>query len=116
MNLFTGYDIEKAENIRLSINHKIFGFKEQSIETTIPKFIAYSIQNDCVPYVGIVSIDKDNIGEADVLVIMHNGQLGYNHILRVSLPLESISSGKGIAIARLNAFIPSSNIKNLFKN
>ena len=113
MNLFTGCDIEKAEHIRLSIDHKIFGFAEQSIETTIPQFVAYSIQNDCVPYVGIVSVGEDD--KADVLVIMHNQQIGYNHVLRVSLPLECISSGEGTAVARLNAFVPSSNIKNLFK-
>lgn len=113
MNLFTDCDIEKAEHIRLSIDHKIFGFAAQSIETTIPQFVAYSIQNDCVPYVGIVSVGENE--KADMLVIMHNQHVGYNHVLRVSVPLECISSGEGTAVARLNAFVPSSNIKNLFK-
>lgn len=115
-NLFTDCDIEAAGNIRLSIRHKTFGLKEQPIETTIQKFVAYSMQSGCVPYVGIISIDEDNSGAADVLVIMRNEQLGYNHLLRASVPLDCISSGEGIATARLNAFIPSSNIKNLFKN
>lgn len=113
MNLFTDCDIEKAGRIRLSISHRIFGFAEQTIETTVPQFVAYSIQNDCVPYVGIVSVGEDD--KADVLVIMHNRQIGYNHVLRVSLPLECLSAGEGTAVARLNAFVPSSNIKNLFK-
>lgn len=116
VNLFTDYDIEKARNIGLSICFKTFGLKEQSIETTIPKFVAYCMQNGCVPYVGIVSIDNDSSGSADVLVIMHNQQLGYNHVLRVSVPLECILNGNGASSARLNAFVPSSNIKNLFKN
>ena len=115
MNLFTGYDIEKAADIRLSIRHKIFGLKEQPIETTIQKFVAYSMQSGCVPYVGIISVGKDDSRLADVLVIMHNRQLGYNHVLRVSVPLECISEGSGTSSARLNAFVPSSNIKNLFK-
>lgn len=116
VNLFTDYDIEKAENIRLSICLKTFGIKEQSVETTIPKFVAYCMQNGCAPFVGIVTMDKDNSGTADVLVIMHNQPIGYNHVLRVSLPLECILNGDGISSARLNAFVPSSNIKNLFKN
>ncbi len=115
INLFTDYDIEKARDIRLNIRHQIFGLKEQLIETTVQQFVAYSMLNGCMPFVGTVSIDE-NTGEADVLVIMHNAQLGYNHVLRVSVPLESISTGNGTATARLNAFVPTSNIKNLFKN
>lgn len=115
-NLFTDCDIEAAGNIRLSIRHKTFGLKEQPIETTIQKFVAYSMLNGCVPYVGVISVDEDNSGVADMLVIMRNERIGYNHLLRVSVPLDCISSGEGVATARLNAFIPSSNIKNLFKN
>lgn len=116
LNLFTDSDIEEAGNVRLSICHKIFGLKEQTVETSIRNFVAYSMQNGCKPFVGIVSVDGDNARLADVLVIMHNEQLGYNHVLRVSLPLECISDGSGTSSARLNAFVPSSNIKNLFKN
>jgi len=116
VNMFTDYDIEKAGNIQLCIRHKIFGLKEQQIETTIQKFVAYSMQNGCVPYVGIVSVDQSNSGLADVLVIMHNRQLGYNHVLRAEVPLDCISTGEGTCHARLNAFIPSSNIKNLFND
>jgi len=115
-NMFTDYDVEKAREIKLSICHKIFGLKEQQIETTVQKFVAYSMQNGCVPYVGIVSVDKDNSGFANVLVIMHNSQLGYNHVLRATVPLDCISNGDGTCHARLNAFIPSSNIKNLFND
>lgn len=115
-NMFTDYDIEKASEIKLSICHKIFGLKEQQIDTTVQKFVAYSLQNGCVPYVGIVSVDKDNSGLADVLVIMHNHQLGYNHVLRATVPLDCISTGDGTCYARLNAFVPSSNIKNLFND
>lgn len=115
-NLFTDYDIEKAGDIGLSIQHQVFGIKEQPIETTVRKFVAYSIQNGCEPFVGILSVDNDSSGSADVLVIMHNRHIGYNHILRVSVPLDCISSGKGTSYARLNAFVPYSNIKNLFKN
>lgn len=116
MNLFTGYDIPRARDIALSISHKTFGFKTQPIETTVQKFVAYSMQGGCMPYVGILSVDSEGTGLADILVIMHNRHAGYNHVLRVSLPLDCIATGRGTASARLNAFVPSSNIKNLFKN
>lgn len=116
VNLFTDYDIEQAENLHLSIRHKTFGLNEQVIETTIPAFVAYCMQKGCVPFAGVISVGNDNSGLVDILVIMHNRPLGYNHVLRASVPLTCLSTGEGIAHGRLNAFIPSSNIKNLFKN
>lgn len=116
MNLFTGYDIPGARDIALSIDHKTFGLKTQPIETTVQKFVAYAMQGGCVPYVGILTVDSEGSGLADILVIMHNRYAGYNHVLRVSLPLDCIGTGRGTASARLNAFVPSSNIKDLFKN
>lgn len=116
MNLFTGCDIPQAATIGLDIRHKTFGLGEQPIQTTVGKFVAYSISSGCVPYVGIISLDKEEAGSADILVIMRNARLGYNHVLRVSLPLACMADGRGTATARLNAFVPSSNILNLFKN
>lgn len=114
-NLFTGYDIEKADGIKLEIRLIKFGFEEEIIETTIPKFVAYCKCNGCEPFVGIVSVDENEPVTADVLVMMRNWEVGYNHLLRVSLPLACIASGKGTSTARMNAFIPASNVKNLFK-
>lgn len=116
INLFTDYDIGQAANIRLNISHKTFGINEQAIETTIRDFVAYAMQNGCMPFVGTVSIDENASGMADVLVVMHNEQAGYNHILRATVPLDCVATGSGTATARLNAFVPSSNIKNLFRN
>ncbi len=113
-NLFTDYDIEASKNIALAISQQIYGLKEQKIDTTVGQFVAYCMQNGCTPYVGIIDLDCN--GRADLLVIMRNWEIGYNHVLRVSMPVESISAGCGKATARLNAFVPSSNIKNLFND
>lgn len=112
-NLFTDYDIETADSIRLDITHKTFGLAEQKIETTVRQFVAYAIQSGCRPYVGIISSDEL---KSDLLVMFHNRHLSYNHVLRASVPNESIIYGSGCVTARLNAFVPSSNIKNLFKD
>ena len=113
-NLFTDYDIEASKNIALAISQQIYGLNEQRIDTTIGQFVAYCMQNGCTPYVGIIDLDCN--GRADLLVIMRNWEIGYNHVLRVALPVESISTGCGKATARLNAFVPSSNVKNLFND
>ena len=116
INLFSGLDVSKADKIGLRINHVMFGFSKQLIETTVPQFVAYCMSNGCKPYVGIVSLDCDGKGTADVLVIMRNWRIGYNHVLRLKIPVESISTGTGIAEARLNAFVPTANVENLYKN
>lgn len=115
-NIFTGCDIPQAAAISFSINHKIFGLREQTIETTLQKFVAYALREGCTPYVGVISLGTGTSPVADVLVIMHNRHAGYNHVLRASVPLNALTAGAGKVTARLNAFVPSSNIKNLFKN
>ena len=116
INLFSGVDIPKADKIQLYINHVMFGFSKQLIETTIPQYVSYCISNGCKPYVGIISLDCDGNKTADVLVIMRNWMIGYNHVLRVKVPVDRISTGSGIAEARLNAFVPTANVQNLYKN
>lgn len=115
-NLFTDYDIDGAENIALSIRHKTYGFNEQLIETSVPQFVAYSLQSGCQPYVGIIDLGTKVAGMADMLVIMRNWEVGYNHVLRVSVPIDCIAKKMGKATARLNAFVPTGNLKNLFND
>lgn len=109
-NLLTGYDMPQADSIRLDITHRIYGPAEQKWQTSIRQFVGFAMQNGCRPYVGILAADSLN---ADVLVVFHNQPLGYNHIMRVAIPIECIAKGKGTASARLNAYVPASNIKNL---
>lgn len=115
-NLFSGIDIPEAKDISLHLRHQIFGLKEQIIDTNVHQWVGYCLAQGCRPYIGTISIGMAGENLADMLIIMHNEGAGYNHVLRLTIPLDCLSSRQGQADGRLNAFVPSSNIKNLFKD
>lgn len=110
-NMFTGIDIDAAASIPLHIRHVKYGGTEE-FDTDVRQFVTFCLSQGCVPYVGLVSIDE---GVADVLVMMSNMQLGYNHMLRVKIATDGLVGGVVSADGRLNAYIPIANLKNLFK-
>lgn len=115
-NLFSGIDIPQAKNISLHLRHQIFGLKEQIIDTDVRQWVGCCLAQGCKPYTGVISIGHEGENLADMLIIMHNEAAGYNHVLRLTIDIESVASGQGQTDGRLNAYVPSSNIKNLFKD
>lgn len=111
-NLFSGTDIAVAADIPLHIRHVGYGRIEE-FDTDVRHFVDFCLAQGCTPYVGIVSMAGD---EADVIVMMCNMQLGYNHLLRLKIGTSGLTSGTVTASGRLNAYIPTANLKNLFKD
>lgn len=109
-NLFSGVDI--TADIPLHIRHVAYGSIKE-LDTDVRSFVAFCLAQGCKSYVGLVSMAG---GEADVLVMMNNMQLGYNHLLRLKIGIDGLTSGTTSASGRLNAYIPISNLKNLFKD
>ena len=59
-----------------------------------------------------VTIQNKNeiIGE----LIMQNEALGYTHVMKLSLDPSTLKGRKGVIKARLNSYVPMSNVKALF--
>jgi hypothetical protein len=66
----------------------------------------------CKAFFGIISLEKDNIATCEL--IMHNHRMGYNHIMKITFPMSTFDERKGRIQARLNSYVNSSRIKNLF--
>lgn len=115
-NLFSGIDIPQAKDISLHLRHQIFGLKEQIIDTDVRQWVGYCLAQGCKPYAGVISIGEAGENMADMLILMHNEAAGYNHVLRLTIDIDCLSTSQGQADGRLNAYVPSSNIKNLFKD
>ncbi|MDE6692390.1 MAG: hypothetical protein K2K05_03300 [Muribaculaceae bacterium] len=110
-NMFSGLDIPVAADIPLHIRHVAYG-RIDEFDISVRQFVAFALDQGCTPYVGIVGMAD---GQADVLVMMCNMQLGYNHLLRLRIGTDGLSAGAVSANGRLNAYIPTANLKNLFK-
>ena len=110
-NLLTGTEFDN----RFFIDAKLVKYGYRVDELTIPleRWLAFCIQSGCAPYFGVIS-KKEN----DVVceLVMHNPSLGYCHIMKLSLDTEILKKREGSMQARLNVYIPLSNIKELFND
>ena len=89
-----------------------YGFKTDTINVPLKKWISFCKESGCKPFFGIISFEKEGITTCEL--IMHHDKMGYNHIMRLTFPMSIFESRKGRISARLNSYVTSSRIKNLF--
>lgn len=108
-NYVTGTEVEND----LIIDVKLVKYGYHVDEFTVPlrNWIGFCIQSGCTPYFGVISQENNKIvGE----LIMHNESLGYNHVMKLVLDPSVLAKDKGVVYARLNSYVPMSNVKSLF--
>jgi len=109
-NLFTSNLVEN--NCMLVIKLRKYGFKSDSISVPLRDWVSYCQQTGCKPYLGIISMEES--GDAVCELVMHNREMGYNHIMKMTVPMNILRTRKGHILARLNSYVTASRIKNLF--
>ncbi len=108
-NLFTTNLVENDYTIDIRLVK--YGFKTDTISLPLRQWTHYCRQTGCKPFFGIISIDDEKaVGE----LVMHNSLLGYNHIMKLTFPAALFESRQGHISARLNSYVNSSRVKNLF--
>lgn len=112
-NMLTGTDLPQAENFVLTLRQQTYNYQQNIINTSLRQYVAFCLQNGCVPYVGLIS-ENGNIVEVEL--VMRNVALGYAHVARLSFDMTQMDDGGGTAVGRLNAYVPTANVKNLFKD
>lgn len=108
-NLFTSNLID--HDFTIDMHLRKYGLKTDTVSVPLKKWIDYCRKTGCKPFFGIINLDEE---KASCELIMQNASLGYNHIMRIEFPLELMESRKGHITARLNSYVNSSRIKNLF--
>lgn len=109
-NLLTSNLVEN--DYTLEIRLKKYGFKTDTISIPLRRWITYCKRTGCKPYFGVIDFDIE--GTTTCELIMHNEKMGYNHIMNVTFPMAIFDEKKGCIYARLNSYVTSSRIKNLF--
>lgn len=109
-NLFTSSFIKNEYEIEIQMRK--YGFITDTICVPLTRWINYCRFTGCKPFFGIIALNEDGISTCEL--IMYNAELGYNHIMKIWFPLAALETRKGIIKARLNSYVTSSRIKNLF--
>lgn len=108
-NIFTSCNVE--HDYMLDIRMRKYGLKTDTLSVPLKAWICYCQSTGCKPYFGIIKLDSIS---AVCELVMHNEQLGYNHIMNLEFPMAAFEKRKGRVSARLNSYVTASRIKNLF--
>lgn len=110
-NIVTGLEIDNK--IQLTITLVKYGFRTQTFTVPLRQWVCYCILEGCTPYFGVMSQEKDKVV---CEVVMHNEMLGYAHIAKLQFNPSVLGDTPGVVTARMNSYIPLSNVKNIFKD
>ena len=108
-NLVTAVDIDHA--LDLDITMVKYGYRLDNVKIPLRRWVAYCLNEGCMPYFGVVSNEKDKIV---CELVMQNEMLGYVHLMKLEFNPIIIANRKGVVKARLNSYIPIWNLKTLF--
>lgn len=110
-NLLTDNDI--SNNYMLEISQQQYNFLSKTFVVPLNQWTEYLKQQGCVPYFGII---KKDTSVWECLLIAQHPHMGYCHLLRFQFDTSTLKDKSGKIPVRLNAFIPTSNIKDINVN
>lgn len=108
-NLVTGTEIEN--NFEINVKLVKYGFHVDEFVIPLTTWLAYCIQSGCTLYFGVISQEEKEI---TCEFIAQNEAFGYCHLMKFTIDPSLIESREGFMQARLNCYIPMSNVKALF--
>lgn len=108
-NLLTTAELENVFQVQVRLIK--YNFQEANFAIPLLQFVNYFLQQGCTPYYGVRNYTDTTL---EAQLVMHNPAEGYCHTMKVTFDVEQLVDKKGTIAVRLNSFIPTSKIKNLF--
>lgn len=108
INLF--HHLTKADN-PMRVTQRLYGFKSSEFTVTLRQWLNYCHQEGLEVYTGVEEEYADGL---KLLVVAHDKDLGYNHLLSATIPYAALTKPKAELQVVANAFIPSHNVKTLY--
>ena len=97
----------------LSIRQSLYGFEKKDFTISLSQWLAYCKKNNLKSYFAVEKEDEKSIL---ALIICESRDLAFNHMLSVAIPKTFIEDGGAILKAKLNAYIPTHNISELYQD
>ena len=109
-NLFHG--LISGKDYRVHVEQSVYGMKTTSYDITLGQWLRYCDLQGLKTYFAVEEEREDGIL---AIVIAQNDVFFYNHLLSVVLPKGFVNNPKAVLKVRLTPYIPTHNIKNLYK-
>lgn len=110
-NLFQGLIADIAD-YRLYVEQNLYGFNQQTYTIPLARWLNYCKENNFTVYYAIEEEREDGL---KALLIAQNKDLGFNHLLSIIIPDNFTEKRNAVLKAKLNAFIPTDNVKDLYQ-
>jgi len=101
-----------SKNYLLQVSQSVYGFKHLDYTISLQQWLNYCSSEHLTCYVAIEGTSDEAI---QVLIVAENIDLAYNHLLSVFVPRKALGEVSGTLLVKLNAFIPTHNITNLYE-
>lgn len=101
-----------AKDYLMQVRQKVYGFKHLDYTISLQQWLNYCAAEKMTCYVAIEEITEETI---QVLIVAENKDLAYNHLLSVLVPRVLLNRKKGTMLVKLNAFIPTHNITDMYE-
>lgn len=111
LNLALGAISDK--NFKLVIEQTLYGFKTVQYTVTLNQWLNYCAQNGLKLYASVEEVREDGL---KLFVLAESQNLGYNHVMSLVIPTEFCNNSKSVLKAKLTAYIPTDNVKNLYQD
>ena len=109
-NLLTGAGIDNM--LTLNMKMRTYGLKSVIFKTSLDQWLSFCLKSGCKPYWGVIAEDGDILeGE----LILRNQDCGYNHVVRLWIPLSVLKERRGEIQARLLPYVPTHGLRYLFE-
>lgn len=95
----------------IQVQQSIYGFKQLRYTILLSQWLNYCYENEMTSY---VAIEEEQEDAWKLLIVAENKNLAYNHILSVLVPKNFMSAPQCSLFAKINAFIPTHNVKDLY--
>ena len=106
------FHLDLGKEYKLNVEQGLYGFKTKKFVIGLNQWLAYCQKHEMTIYVGIEEEVRESF---KVLVIAECEELGFNHLLSVTIPKDIFHRNDSELKARLNAYIPTHNVKNLYQ-
>ena len=110
-NLFQGI-IDSVEDYTLYVEQNIYGFQKDCYRIKLIQWLEYCRTMKLDVFFAVEEEREDGLS---ALLIAHSRDLGFNHMMSLTIPDNFIEKPNCVIKATLNAYIPTQNIKDLYQ-
>lgn len=110
-NLMQGVIGNKSKH-RMYIQQNMYNRRTSNYTVSLASWLNYCKANGMTIY---FAVEEERADGLKCLIIAESKSLGFNHLLSVIIPDDFVTNVNSVIKAKMNAFIPTQNVKDLYQ-